>query len=292
MNKTLLALFFISLIYACCKKEKPVTGEFTALTYNVAGLPEPLSSSHPALYTSFISPLINEYDIVHAQEDFCYHDSLLLYNTHPYKTESPGCGVTNSGLSTFAKFPILNHVRIPWTHLSGADALVPKGFSYSQIDFGNGVIIDFYNAHAQAGSSDEPKSNRRSNINQLCTYINEHSSGKPVIIMGDFNSRYTREGDTIRALLDLGFKDAWVETIRGGVLPDYATAALESCDVPRTKPECERVDKVFYRSSANLTINCNSYQVDDPRFYYQGNDTMQLSDHWPTFTKFSYKVEN
>src|SRR5690606_11526523 len=51
-------------------------GEFELLTYNVAGLPDLLSSSNPAVNTSRVSPLLNRYDVVLAQEDFVYHADL------------------------------------------------------------------------------------------------------------------------------------------------------------------------------------------------------------------------
>jgi hypothetical protein len=40
------------------------SGTFEALTYNVAGLPQGLSSSNPAEFTPQISPLLNSYDLV------------------------------------------------------------------------------------------------------------------------------------------------------------------------------------------------------------------------------------
>ncbi len=281
-----LSLFFIN----SCKKDSSGSGEISVMTYNIAGLPEPFSSSHPATYTSLISPLLNEHNIVQVQEDFCYHDSLLLFEHHPYKRETSGCIPKGSGLNTFSDFPISNYVRVPWVTCSGFDCMTPKGFSYSQIEIRSGVILDVYNVHANAGSSAEDFSARRGNIEQLSTYINEHSQGKAVIVMGDFNSRYTRSEDTIRAMADLGFRDVWIELICHHLLPDTGIEKLTDCDPPRTSPNCERVDKVFYRSNANIALIPTFFQVDDSRFYYQGNDTMPLSDHWPVFTKFDFKI--
>ncbi|MDM7988483.1 MAG: hypothetical protein QUS13_14230, partial [Smithella sp.] len=47
-----------------------VSGSFTTLTYNIAGLLEPFSGSNPSVYTPVISCLIRDYDIVQVQEDF------------------------------------------------------------------------------------------------------------------------------------------------------------------------------------------------------------------------------
>lgn len=292
MKLKTIPLLLLIFSLAACEKEKKASGEFTVLTYNVAGLPEGFSSSHPELYTSSIGKLLKGNDVVHVQEDFCYHDSLLLFDNHPHRTTNPlGCAQGNDGLNTFSVFPISNYARMGYTDCVGVDCLTKKGFTYSQLDLGNGVVIDFYNTHVQASSDEAAKAARRSNVRELCTYINEHSAGKPVILMGDFNSRYTRDGDTIRAILGLGFKDAWVELVKGGVLPDYATPSLDDCDRPRTNNLCERVDKIFYRSNDKLKITVLSYQLDDDRFYFNSSDTSQLSDHWPMFARFSYEGE-
>jgi hypothetical protein len=46
------------------------SGEFAVLAYNVAGLPQGISSSNPKRNLPLISPLLNAYDIVFTQEDF------------------------------------------------------------------------------------------------------------------------------------------------------------------------------------------------------------------------------
>ena len=67
------------------------TGSFTALTYNVAGLPEPLSGSQPATNSPFISQLLNDYNLVLLQEDWV--DVLAQYGARPAGTE----GVPRTG---------------------------------------------------------------------------------------------------------------------------------------------------------------------------------------------------
>src|SRR5688572_5820705 len=48
----------------------PSAGTIRFLTYNVAGLPEGVSKSHPAANTPLMSPLLNDFDLVVVQEDF------------------------------------------------------------------------------------------------------------------------------------------------------------------------------------------------------------------------------
>ena len=83
------------------------TGSFTALSYNVAGLPEPLSGSEPSTNSPLISPLLNDYDLVLLQEDWVdvlaqhgarppgseavprtgYHDLVVADAPHPHRSE-------------------------------------------------------------------------------------------------------------------------------------------------------------------------------------------------------------
>ncbi len=285
-----LALLLLILSHSGCKSD-PVEGELKLLCYNVAGLPEGLSSSQPELLTPLISPLLNEFNIVHVQEDFCYHDDLLSQNEHTYKTETSGCVPFGDGLNTFSDYPILDFYREPWSDCSGADCLTPKGFSYSRIDLGNDVFIDFYNIHCQAGSTDAAYAARRNNVYQIRDYILSNSEGEAIIIMGDFNNRYTREQDTIRTFLDMGFSDLWIELIRQGDIPTYGNS-LKDCDGTGTNPSCEGVDKFLYKSSDRIKLSPISFQYgDDDRYlYFDGNENIPLSDHKPLFAKMRYEL--
>ena len=73
------------------------SGEFIALTYNVAGLPQAISGSDPETNSPLISPLLNAYDLVLLQEDwadpveaaplFFYHHEIVAEANHPYQSE-------------------------------------------------------------------------------------------------------------------------------------------------------------------------------------------------------------
>ena len=292
ISRFVLLIVFASFLFTTngCKKENITHREISVLNYNVAGLPQIFSSSNPELYTSKISQLLNEYSIIHVQEDFCYHDSLLLFDNHPYRTVNTGCVPDGDGLNTLSCFALSNVSRYAWNDCTGADCLTPKGFYFSQIELLTGQRVDFYNVHCNAGGSEDSKEARRKNIAQVCNHIAQRSEFNPIIIMGDFNSRYTREGDTIRAFLDLGLKDLWIELVRNGDVPAEAPDPLKDCD-DRTSASCERVDKIFYRSTDAVLITPTHFQVDDPRFYYQGNDTLPLSDHWPMFANFTIELK-
>lgn len=55
---------------AAASKARGRSGSFKALTYNVAGLPAPISGSEPATNSPLISPKLNDYDLVLLQEDW------------------------------------------------------------------------------------------------------------------------------------------------------------------------------------------------------------------------------
>jgi hypothetical protein len=80
---------------------------------------------------------------VHLQEDFCYNDSIMLYNSHPYQTNHFGCVPDGDGLFGLSCFSIKNVDRHAWEDCTGADCLTPKWFYYSQIEVLDGQQVVF-----------------------------------------------------------------------------------------------------------------------------------------------------
>src|SRR5438477_13068246 len=80
------------------------SGTFSVLTYNVAGLPEGLSSAPTPRQssTTAIGQRLAPYDIVHVQEDFNYHAYLYAADAHPYRTPTSGGAGIGSGLNTLS----------------------------------------------------------------------------------------------------------------------------------------------------------------------------------------------
>src|SRR5437762_2688439 len=77
------------------------SGTFSALSYNVAGLPEGISSAPTprASSTTAIGQRIGQYDLVHVQEDFTYHANLYAADSHPFRTPTSGGAGIGSGLN-------------------------------------------------------------------------------------------------------------------------------------------------------------------------------------------------
>ena len=145
------------------------------------------------------------------------------------------------------------------------------------------VYVDFYNLHTDAGTEADDLTARQANILQVRDYIATWSVGNAVVVFGDTNSRYSRTADTgIRELLADGLSDAWVQTIRGGVVPTAETL----CDNPSTTDYCETVDKVFYRSSPLATLTPEGFHYASTLFLQPDGNI--LSDHNPVNVNFTW----
>lgn len=143
-----------------------------------------------------------------------------------------------------------------------------------QID--DGVFVDCYNLHADAGIEDGDETARNANLAQVADYIDVWSAGNAVLVFGDTNSRYTRTEDDITIFgTQNGLRDAWVELIRNGVPPTVESL----CDNPSLTNDCETVDKVFYRGSAVVGLEATYFNYESSKFL-QSNGSI-LTDHNP-----------
>jgi endonuclease/exonuclease/phosphatase family metal-dependent hydrolase len=265
-------------------------GTFSVLTYNVAGLPAILSSGNPASNTRSIGERVNGYDIVHVQEDFNYHADLYATDRHPYRTPTSGGVPFGDGLNTMSAFPYSDMVRVRWHSCNGTDCLTPKGFTFNRIRVAEGVAVDFYNAHTNAGSTKADLAARRSNIDQLSAYIAANSAGNAVVVAGDLNVRYTRAGDNIRDLVAAnGLTDAWVRQESGGVPAEAGSPAL-TCDPADVTNACEVVDKILYRGNRLIRLDLERYNNEHTRFLDPAE--RPLSDHYPHAAWFSWTFDS
>ncbi|MFD5074606.1 jacalin-like lectin [Streptomyces sp. NPDC058371] len=271
------------------------SGSFSTLTYNVAGLPEILSSASTSREssTTAIGQRIAPYDIVNVEEDFNYHAYLYAGDiAHAYRTPTSGGAAFGSGLNTLSKLPYDtdDFERVHWNscQYDSGDCLTPKGFTFMRERLAEGVYVDFYNLHTNAGTNDGDEASRADNLSQLTSFIQSHSAGNAVVVMGDTNTRYTRSADTIAEFgAANGLTDAWVELIRGGTPPAKGSDALVCDQTGTTVPNtCEVVDKVLYRSSKLVSLNATSYNNEHATFLT--DDGLMLSDHDPITVGFTW----
>ena len=278
--------------------EQP-SGRFSALTYNVAGLPAGLSGSEPDVNTELISPLLNPYDLVLVQESWInpdppipglevFHEVLVSQVTHPYLSEPapPPLGgdprrpeaLVSDGLNRMSRFPFGELTRVMWDDCFGgadtsdggaADCLSQKGFSVATTTIAPGVEIDVYNLHGEAGNTPLDQQFRAGDFEQLAEFIAARSGGRAVIVGGDFNLNTDRAVD--REVFD-GFL--------------AATGLTDVCGVLDCGDDADRIDKFVYRSGGDVTIAPLTHRFE--RETFRRDDGAPLSDHDPLAVTFGW----
>ncbi|KAG1708878.1 hypothetical protein DVH05_022510 [Phytophthora capsici] len=268
---------------------------FSVLCYNVAGLPAILSSGDPATYSVEMGKRISNWDIVNVQEDFNYHAYLYKQNTQKYRTATSGGVPLGSGLNTLSNLPFstLGLDRIKWSECSNdesADCMTPKGFTVQAVQLADGAIIDVYNLHADAGTSEADQKARASNLKQVGDYITANSAGNAVIVMGDTNTRYTRKLDTIAEFVtDHKLTDGWIDYVRKGDLPKKGAEAIK-CETANMTNKCEVVDKIMFRSGKYVTLTLDKWNNENKAFLDKKGKP--LSDHPPISSVFSWSTNS
>jgi endonuclease/exonuclease/phosphatase family metal-dependent hydrolase len=273
----------------------PTSGEFLALTYNVAGLPMGLSSSMPALYTPMIGPLLNDYDLVLLQESWqtpdpnpgaplrVYHEILVEASEHPYKSEPDAVpwmtdperptALLGDGLNMFSIFSFDETTRVRWpscVDVEGNDCLAIKGFSLTRMELAAGATVHVYNLHMDAGGTPEDDEARDLGIDALLDVMAEMSDGAAVIVGGDFNLHTDRE-------------PAMTQFARLLDAADLRDACSElDCDRP------DSIDKFLFRSSAELELSVllHGFETD----VFVSGDGEPLSDHDPLAVRFAWAL--
>ncbi|WP_170982760.1 endonuclease [Dyadobacter frigoris] len=267
-------------------------GAFTVITYNIAGLPEFISSAVTKRSSSIaeIGEKLNRFDIAHVQEDFNYNKYLYNSgNTHPFRTENKGKVPFGDGLNTLSNFPVHDLQRIRWKDCSGTDCLTPKGFSFSRIEVAKDIFIDFYNVHANAWNHNSASAARRKNIKQLSDYIKFNSAENAIIVMGDLNARYCFYNDNISLLSTVnGLTDVWVSEKNEGKFPDLSKD-FPSEDILSITDSCETIDKILYKSSSEIDLAVTNYKFEN--LLFSNAEGLHLSDHIPVSAKFFWKIK-
>ncbi len=246
------------------------------LTYNVAGLPDFISSSHPAVNNELIGSRLNAFDIVLVQEDFWYHRDLSSGVSHPYVSVRARNGLfcIGDGLNRFAAYAFDNHRRWTWNTSHGVfrhsnDALAPKGFTVATHYVTSSIAVDVYNLHLDAGGHYNDYLARKEQIGQLTEVIESRSDGLAVIVAGDWNLS-ERRPDDIRLLEQfkdsLAFRDA---------REDLAV-------------EADRIDRILYRSGGEVEIVPLSYHVELELF--RDGEGNPLSDHDAISVEFALRT--
>lgn len=195
-------------------------------------------------------------------------------------------------------------VMVPWNpdavygYLShGDDKLTKKGFRYYQVTVeksGTRATVDFIVLHADAGGASEDIAVREKAYDQLTEFIKDIKTGNPLIIMGDWNTRYRRDKfkelfiDKLNSIDGINVRDAWVEYNNGGVYPQYGSAE----DDGRTdRSKEEELDKILFLNREESPVELKLVSTGNVVDFVDGNGK-QLSDHLPVEASFRIVTKN
>ena len=293
-----------------------VTKTFKACALNVDGLPSLINNDGPgADGTTLIGQyLVNssDIDIVGISEDFNYHSQLSAAVSGTYNMGSWRGGIdigitslvnphfNTDGLMFLMKKSagsFSNESYVKWNEslgglLEGANENIEKGFRFYTVNLGDNVKIDVYILHMNTAEDENQITVQDNQLTQLANAILANGDGRPKLIIGDTNCRYTRNKVAENLIKPLSesydIKDCWVEECLGGTAPEYGTADLVISDKTNASEyqTKEIVDKIIYLvpKGCTLQLACTGlkFEVDG----YKKTDGTLLGDHVPVIATF------
>ncbi|MBR5964080.1 MAG: dockerin type I repeat-containing protein [Bacteroidaceae bacterium] len=292
-------------------------GSVTAAALNVDGLPASVSfvdinpdgpgASGTKLISKYLA--LKGYDFIGISEDFEYH-SELTQNLSGYSwgvhRGSVSASVLISPANTdgleFAwktdKVSAENESWTQWTSTTSTDGnqYIKKGYRHYDVTLAENVVVDVYVLHMDAG--DEALSSREAQWRQLAAAVNAADASRPKLIVGDTNSRWTRE-DIKTNFVDLlprfSVCDAWVEMCRDGIYPTTDMGDLTDNSDPLDFSKYEVVDKILYLNPValnSLQLIPENFRVERDYIYATVQENTDngtpLGDHNPVVVEFSY----
>lgn len=246
----------------------PSDGLISTLTYNVHGLPPAITGDDTPGRMLAIGPLLNDFQLVALQEDFddANHASLAELSEHPVERRFHARLLDRaygSGLSVFSDFEAVDSEGVHYTDCHGLvdsanDCLASKGFQRLRLKLAEGIEVEVYNTHLEAGGSDEDNNARSRQVDQLLAAMNGPSAGRPLIFLGDTNLHGGDPAD--EPLLE--------RLMTGAGLSDACDAV--GCDQPG------RIDRILFRSSEDLQLEVLDWDQEEAFVDETGG---ALSDH-------------
>ena len=329
MNRTLLFASTLTLVLTAAAQQS--REQFSIATLNVDGMPQKIlffnvNADGPGSAGSVrIGQYLSErqYDMVFTQEDFNYHDELtvLLEDDYQIDTWTGNVGVEGhkidflhpqnhrfecDGLGAFVKNDITvgSVSRTFWKTYFGKfshalDEMVTKGFRRYELTLTSGHQLVVYNMHMDAsdrndvydGADQKDRQARRGEWIQLRDDIMERLDERPVIVVGDLNSFYSRDSiladfiEPINATGKAKASDVWVELEHEGQYPELReiTTGIER-EGYEVDGEC--YDKIIYINPTNgQQLKAVGYKRDTEDYQY---DSKPLGDHYPVSAVFEW----
>ena len=303
----------------CPARETEETDTFTAVALNVDGLPQKVATielnadgpgeSGTRLISQYLAS--KEYDFIGCSEDFNYNGNLMsalenigyscgqIRKTLSISGLSGGLPFDTDGLNLLWNTNTVSADNETWTRWNDTESTdgnqyVKKGYRHYDLTFQN-VEFDVFILHMDAGDTNATWS-RHSQWQQLAAAINATDLSRPKLIIGDTNSRWTREDITANFMnhLDHNLKasDVWVEFYRNGIYPTTDMGDLTDTSDPNNYTNYEIVDKIIYvnptEANTPQLVPLN-FRIEQDYTYgnVEGtNNTKPLGDHRPVVVEF------
>ena len=305
--------------------QTPVNKTFTACALNIDGLPQTMAGftvnadGPGAAGTQAIGKYIVDkgIDILGLSEDFNYNGDLIVGLDNNYQMGTWRGRIDASGILTGLHFntdglmfllknqnssgqnmSYSNETWVQWEESlgglsDGANENVDKGYRFYTVNLGDNVKIDVYILHMNTAEGSAQIALQDRQLTQLANAILANGDGRPKLIIGDTNCRYTRNKvvDNLITPLSASYdiKDVWVEKFRNGTAPTYGSEALMVSDPSKSESyeTGEIVDKIFYLNpkGGNLSFTLNDLVFDADN--YKKEDGSLLGDHVPVIATFT-----
>jgi hypothetical protein len=238
-------------------------------------------------------PSVQELDVIH------YHERLREQATHQFRSDAyPGpvtAGINpaerpqlqlGDGLGILSRFPFVSRhplddvTRVGWhgcyqgfeAEDEGAgDCVVARGFAMVTLSLDSDVEVDVYTLQAEVGEHEQDQELQVQDMEQLATYIEQHSGGHAVVLGGATSLR-TREGHPDAEI--------WTRFLERTGLTDACDAV--DCDTR------DNTDKVAFRNGDGVELSPTGLDV--PRNLFvdpQGDD---LSYRPPVAVQFDWRA--
>lgn len=302
-----------------------VNKTFTACALNIDGLPQTMAGitvngdGPGADGTQAIGQYIvkNRIDILGLSEDFNYNGDLIVGLDNNYQMGTWRGRIDASGIfsglhfntdglmfllknqnSSGQNMSYSNETWVQWEESlgglsNGANENVDKGYRFYTVNLGDNVKIDVYILHMNTAEGQDQIDVQDRQLTQLANAILANGDGRPKLIIGDTNCRYTRNKvvDNLITPLSASYdiKDVWVEKFRNGTAPTYGSEALMVSDPNKSESyeTGEIVDKIFYLNpkGGNLSFTLDELVFDADN--YKNAEGTLLGDHVPVIATFT-----
>ena len=289
---------------------------FTCATYNVDGLPNVLGLNDDGPGSNDTKTISQEiaksgWDFVAFQENFSNDSSLKSAMTSKYTfgkhrpldiwellglvvggvLDTDGLGFATLNSTCYFTSETMWAFQNKLGGVSkdddggGANTILKKGIRHYVVKMNDGAEFDVLITHMNTADTPEQIAVQDLQLQEVATYINSiRSNNRPIIFMGDMNTRYTRNDyqTYFWGVLDkdLEYADPWVEFM-WGEYPTYPSDSIMTGDWGMQYGEV--VDKIIYINNPNAEyrITAKNY-LHDELFNF-------VSDHNPVVVQFGYE---